>query len=275
MAYKSSDKADIKVYSNGSGHSNGVGASAVLYRKGSKTPKAELMVCLGARTEHNTYKAEAAGGNLAMWLLQAANTNPTDRITVYIDNQSLLDALRFPKARSSQWLIDGMITSTQEVPGRIKVVWISGHTDVGGNEAADKAAKTAASGTSSRRQELPHILRKKLSISASAERQAYNEELKLIWQTRWDSSPRAAQFKHIDANYSFTKFKKISFSLNRAQSSILVQIRTGHILLNAYLHRINKSRTSKCPKCWERQGGERATQTVEHYLFECYVYRSL
>ncbi|PPQ84290.1 hypothetical protein CVT25_013229 [Psilocybe cyanescens] len=275
MAYESSDKADYRVYSDGSSHSDSVGASAILYRKGSKIPKATLKVCLGIGTEHNSYEAEAAGGNLAMWLLRAVNTIPSNTITVYIDNQALLKALRFPKAKSGQWLVEGIVASARDIPGQINMVWISGHTDVGGNEAADEAAKSAASGTSSRRDELPPNLRRDFPTSASAERQAYNEELKLIWKNRWDNSPRAARFKNVDPDYAFTKFRKISFSLSRAQSSLLVQVRTGHIPLNAYLYRINKSPTSKCPNCWECRGGERATETVEHYLFECRAYRNL
>ncbi|PPQ93503.1 hypothetical protein CVT25_005244 [Psilocybe cyanescens] len=161
MARESDDKSDIKVFSDGSGHSDSMGASAVLYRRGSSSPVNSLKIYLGAKTEHNTYEAEAAGGNLAMWLLRTTITSPSDRITVYIDNQSLLNALRFPKAKSGQ--------------------------------------------------------------CASAEKQAYNEELRSLWKERWDNSPRATRFKRVDPDFSFTKFRKTSFKLNRAQSSLLVQ----------------------------------------------------
>ncbi|PPQ90321.1 hypothetical protein CVT25_007723 [Psilocybe cyanescens] len=120
-------------------------------------------------------------------------------------------------------LVDGIVASAREIPGKIKIAWISGHTDVKGNEKADEEAKKAASGSSSCRSDLPTTLRGKLPISASAERQAYHEELMLLWKNRWDSSPRAARFKHIDPDFACTKFRKISFCLNRAQSSLLVQ----------------------------------------------------
>jgi len=52
---------------------------------------------------------------------------------------------------------------------------------------------------------------------------------------------------------------------------LLMQIRTGHIPLNAYLYRIKKSVTSRCNACWER-GHWTATETTIHYLFECQAY---
>ncbi|PPQ75777.1 hypothetical protein CVT25_013428, partial [Psilocybe cyanescens] len=207
--------------------------------------------------------------------LRAANTTQSSTITVYIDNQALLKALKFPRAKSGQWLVDGIVASAKEVPGKMKLAWISGHTDVKGNEAADEEAKKAASGSSSQRTDLPAILRGILPISASAERQVYHAELMQIWKSRWDSSPRAARFKQVDPEFTFAKFRKVSFCLNRAQSSLLVQVRTGHIPLNAHLHRINKSPSNKCPNCRERRGGERAVETVEHFIYECRAYRQL
>ncbi|PPQ94550.1 hypothetical protein CVT25_012018 [Psilocybe cyanescens] len=251
MAFEASDKADFKVYSDGSGHSDGIGASAALYRRGTDTPEASLRVYLGSKSEHNTYEAEAARGNLAFQLLRKADTTHSNNITVYIDNQALLNALKFPKAKSGQWLVEGIVASAREIPGKIRIAWISGHTDVGGNETADREAKKAASGSSSCTDDLPTILRGKLPISASAERQAYHEELMLIWKSRWNNSPRAARFKHIDPDFAFTKFRKTSFRLNRAQSSILVQDK-----------QIDNEQMSKLPQTPRRRTRDRNSRTL-------------
>lgn len=61
-----------------------------------------------------------------MCLLRKVNTNPADKITIYINNQSLLDALRFPKTKSGQWLVEGIVSREREIPDRIKVVWMVG-----------------------------------------------------------------------------------------------------------------------------------------------------
>jgi len=54
---------------------------------------------------------------------------------------------------------------------------------------------------------------------------------------------------------------------------LIVQVHTGHISLNARLHKIHKSETNKCPNCRDRRGNERARETVKHFLFECRAYQ--
>jgi hypothetical protein len=54
--------------------------------------------------------------------------------------------------------------------------------------------------------------------------------------------------------------------LSRPKCSILTQLRTGHIGLNAYLHRFNLAASPLCPLC-------AVTETVPHYLFLCPAYR--
>ena len=50
-----------------------------------------------------------------------------------------------------------------------------------------------------------------------------------------------------------------------------MQLRTGHIPLNFYLHHIKKSATRRCESCWGIARLE-ITKTVIHFLFECQVY---
>ena len=51
--------------------------------------------------------------------------------------------------------------------------------------------------------------------------------------------------------------------LTRAQASVLMQLRTGHAPLNAFLHRIGKIDSPRCLACL---GGD---ETVHHFLFDC------
>ena len=69
-------------------------------------------------------------------------------------------------------------------------------------------------------------------------------------------------------SFPFNKFRKISSVLSRAQTSLLIQLRTGHIPLNSYLHRIKKSDTRRCTNCWDAGRGS-IIEKVIHYLFEC------
>ena len=51
--------------------------------------------------------------------------------------------------------------------------------------------------------------------------------------------------------------------MSRAQVSILMQLHTGHISLNYFLHKISKVESPVCPAC------QLNDKTVHHYLFEC------
>jgi len=50
--------------------------------------------------------------------------------------------------------------------------------------------------------------------------------------------------------------------LSRAQNSIIIQLRSGHIVLNSYLHRITKINLPKCLSC------KQANKLVHHFLLD-------
>jgi len=60
--------------------------------------------------------------------------------------------------------------------------------------------------------------------------------------------------------------KKIAAKLTRRQVSILIQLRTGHVPLQAYLHWFKLAKTPTCPSC----GIE--PETVSHFLLHCVTY---
>jgi len=149
--------------------------------------------------------------------------------------------------------------------------WVAVHKGVVGNERVDKEAKKAAQGDSSPQAELPPILWEQLLYSASAIKQEFAEKLKARWAETWKASPHFARFQHIDTDFPFNKFWKISNELSRPQASLLMQICTGHIPLNSYLYHIKKSQTRRCDSCWEA-GRLEITEMVIHFLFECQTY---
>ena len=69
---------------------------------------------------------------------------------------------------------------------------------------------------------------------------------------------RVARF---DPKAPASNFKNIAAKLTRQQASILMQLRSGHIPLQAYLHRFNLADSPICPSC----GNEPETDTL--YLF--------
>jgi len=57
--------------------------------------------------------------------------------------------------------------------------------------------------------------------------------------------------------------------LTRAQATLLMQVHTGHILLNSFLFKIGKSEMKACQKCQVRAEEEALAEIVTHFLFWC------
>jgi hypothetical protein len=149
------------------------------------------------------------------------------------------------------------------------VHWISSHSKVRGNEKVDELAKEAANGRASTRINLPHILRNRLPTSASATKQAFHSVMKNKWDIIWDESDRRRRISAINDNFPFTSFRKRTYLLSRNQASLMTQIRCGHVPLNGYLFRINRSETDLCQSCLESEDNLHNIETVKHFLFEC------
>ena len=172
------DQAEFKIFSDSSGHDNGIGSAAILYEKGRRRHIKSLQVYLGTPDKRNTYKAEVIGAILALWILQNTPETLGRTVTLYIDNQSLIKAIENPSSAPGQHLLNSLRLSLNGTNCRLSIRWISSHSKVKGNEDVDLAAKDAASGRSSPMANLPHLLRNPLPISASALKQDYNASLK-------------------------------------------------------------------------------------------------
>ena len=125
---------------------------------------------------------------------------------------------------------------------------------------------------STRREDLPHLLRSPIPVSISATKQEFQARLNRKWVRIWSESPRKDRFSRIDPDFPFNKFRKRLFMLTRNQSSLIMQLRTGHFPLNYYLHRIGKTDSDKCTKCNEDPANAQVTETINHFLFDCQAY---
>ena len=88
------------------------------------------------------------------------------------------------------------------------------------------------------------------------------------WKRRWRKSPRYRFASHIDTSLPSNTYLKLINDLNRSQSAILTQLRTGHSPLNQHLFRIHHSETPVCQHC---RGI--TPETVIHYLLQCPHYQ--
>ncbi|QRV94576.1 Reverse transcriptase from transposon X-element protein [Ceratobasidium sp. AG-Ba] len=261
--------AEVRIYSDGSGIDGGIGAAAVLCRDGQ--PNKILRLHLGSDKRHVVYEAELVGAMLALHLL--ANEHDVDSAWIGIDNQAVLHTLRSPVINAAPHLVLAIADLTKRLtrthPGlAITTTWVPAHVGVPGNELADVAAKEAAKGLSSDARDLPAYLRNEIAASPAAAKQAFKEAQRELWKQRWEGelSGGCARIRAIDESTPSNVFHKLAQTMPRRHASLLIQLRSGHIPLNAYLYRFGHAESASCPACNQR------AETVEHYLMNCPAY---
>ena len=132
-----------------------------------------------------------------------------------------------------------------------------------GNEKADKEAKKATEGRHRNRRANFGILAKGLPDSKAARLQRFKRQAKeQHQQTFWDL-PRYERISKIEPQAPSSAFRILSRTLTRGQTSIMTQLRTGHIPLHSYLHRFKLADSPTCPNCGEEP------ETVTHFLKVC------
>ena len=95
-----------------------------------------------------------------------------------------------------------------------------------------------------------------------------------MWSERWQQSPRRERMERMDKMFPFTKFQLMINRFTQAQSSLLMQLWSRHIPLNAHLFRFQCVNSDKCEACLNHPGMIPSRETVLHFLFECLAYRN-
>ena len=129
------NNADFKLYSNSSCINDGISAAAILYRKNSIRPVKSLKAYLGSPLDHNTYKAEIIGALLVLWILDNTPATIGKKISLYIDNQAVIQVLRTPNTSSGQYLLQTLLSAANSTTRNLTIWWISSHSKVCDNKA--------------------------------------------------------------------------------------------------------------------------------------------
>jgi hypothetical protein len=112
---------------------------------------------------------------------------------------------------------------------------------------------------------LPHYLRlDTLPLSISTLKQAHQKSTRSRWLRIWKKSPRYTQTQQIDPNTLNRSFLKLTATFPKHLTSLLMNLRSRHIPLNSYLHRIGKSASPNCSHCPQDE------ETIHHLLFDCH-----
>ncbi|KAE8236394.1 hypothetical protein A4X06_0g9565, partial [Tilletia controversa] len=149
MLERTGDSSSIEIYTDGSQLDDGSrisGAGWVIYQEGQVLERNHQ--CTGQFCEVFDAEAVALMQGTVRGITLASQLNAKE-ITVYTDNQSVLQSLRSMSSRSSTQVFAVLSLLLQTyLDGnpdcRVAFRWVRGHTDVPGNEAADHEAKMGA-----------------------------------------------------------------------------------------------------------------------------------
>src|SRR5271155_3419445 len=263
-------EADARIYSDGSGKDGKVGASAVMYF-GFRVPRM-ARYHLGSLKQHTVYEGECVGQLLGLQLLLDSGINHNrSKISIGIDSQAAIKRHINHARASASYIIEEIYKLVNTLVllyprADFTIRWTPGHIGLIGNEVADIEAKKAADSSTNNINSRFGILKKPLPISRTAHRQRLTESANRAQRRALQLSPRFQRIYRFDASMPSDRYRKLIATLLKRFASILTQLRTNHVPLQAYLYRFKLVNSPICPQCNEHP------ETVVHYLIYCSKY---
>ena len=81
---------------------------------------------------------------MALDSTSSPNRQPTQKVTIFTDNQSVIQAVSAPHVQSGQQILRFIVLAINKLREQhidVELRWIPAHIGVKGNEMADKAAR--------------------------------------------------------------------------------------------------------------------------------------
>lgn len=203
----------------------------------------------------SNYDAEIQGLISAVELIhqnfELRENDPTNTV-IFTDSKSTLEALENPYGNSNSNIdllalsIHNLLTSYDIY---LTLQWIPGHSDLQGNDRADKLAKEGAQKEQSDK-----------PSSYTTVKQILRNNSKEEWLNRWcNGDTGRVMYREMSGP---NPKDNINF-LKRADQSAIFQLRTGHSKLNFDLNRFDPCYPPHCRNCIHPY------ETIHHVLFEC------
>ncbi|KAF7372169.1 hypothetical protein MVEN_00076000 [Mycena venus] len=261
-------KGGFCIFTDGSGFEGGVGAAAVAM-KGLDMGETRQKY-LGTEGEHTVFESEVCGAILALDII--AGTPRLTNVDLFMDCQPAIIALSSPKPQPGQYLLAafhallGRLLRARRTL-KIRIHWVPAHIGIEGNEAVDARAKEAAVGMFSPLASRISLFESPLPSSKAAAVASGSKASAARWLAEWSLSPRFSCIAAFDSALPSKAVARPYSELSRPRGSILTQLRTGHIGLNAYLHRFNLTPSPNCHHCG-------VPESVPHFLLICPAYHA-
>lgn len=186
------------------------------------------------------------------------STHRPSFVRLFCDSQSAVGILTLnwstDKYQDVIQKIKSNITELHTRGWEIDIKWTPGHSDITGNEVADRLAKAAAIEAKQLGEETSVVTIQDIKRHARITAQ-------LKWQDRWDIGETGRELYICKPNIK-TK-TRLDFPDNTTFKQIL-QLRTGYCVLNEYRRKLGQVDTELCV-CG-------CVESVEHYLCECPQY---
>lgn len=253
---------DLCLYSDGSGIDNSIGAACIT---DGRDDSFNRRVHLGSAHDHTVFESEVVGATLA--LSSVPHLPHLRNLFIGIDSQSAIRALHRPRQQPGQYLLLEFHAELARLKRRaphlqLHIGWVPGHLDFEPNERVDKEAKSAAQNDATPHPTTPSLFHSPLPRSAAAAKAAFQSQTSASWTTSWISSPRYDRFNRLDKTASVHSYHKPLLDLSRRNSSLIVQLRTRMVGLNAWLFKIHRAESPLCQTCHQRED-------VTHFIFFC------
>lgn len=260
--------AHMQVFTDGSDIRGRVGAAAWEPHR-----KWKGMIDIGPTDQFTVYGAELIGIWMALDMGRRGG-GQIRKLTIFTDNQAAIVSSQRPRNQSGQVILKHIYNLTRILQKRgvkITIRWIPAHEGVPGNEEVDELAKRAtgwqpkgergASKKGEHMKWLPQLL--------SSCKRMIKQEIRRRWNTSWNTyTTTGGLYRYRRGGLLDRHINEIYTQDTKAESSVLIQMRTEKISLQGYLHKIKRADTPWC-EC------NNSYQTVNHIICECEDFEDL